>query len=457
VAVVCVLAGSGGAAASSHAAFPGANGRIAFVGSVEGDSEIYTVAADGSDERNHTRHPADDADPAFSPDGSRMAFYSFRDGPAEIYTMALDGSGVTRVTHNAAGNTDPAFSPDGSRIVFTSFRDGNAEIYAINADGSGQTRLTSNPAADAEPAFSPDGSKIVFHSFRDTTNPPQPEVYMMNADGTDQTRLTNNPEGNAEPAFSPDGSKVVFTSFRDGNYEIYLMNTDGSGQTRLTNTPTTPNSAAIARTVDAEPAFSPDGSKIAFRSTRDSTTSQLYAMNVDGTGVTPLTTSAGLKLGIEWGASSSAPLPALMPAPAPAPAPAQATDQTPASSPPTASLPTLPGRVPVSLAKARVSARQRGDRISIRVTGSLTKVGGGPCAGRVRVAVSSAGKPMARRAAGLGSACRYATTLTFATRTLPQRLRPRARRVIVKVSTSYGGNAQLAPDSAPSVRKRVIR
>jgi len=57
VAVVCVLVGSGGAAASSHAAFPGANGRIAFVGSVEGNSEIYTVAADGSDGRNHNAPP----------------------------------------------------------------------------------------------------------------------------------------------------------------------------------------------------------------------------------------------------------------------------------------------------------------------------------------------------------------------------------------------------------------
>jgi Tol biopolymer transport system component len=57
----------------------------------------------------------------------------------------------------------------------------------------------------------------------------------MNANGTGQTRLTSNPDYNGEPAWSPDGSEIAFTSYRDGNYEIYVMNTDGTGQTRLTN------------------------------------------------------------------------------------------------------------------------------------------------------------------------------------------------------------------------------
>ena len=57
----------------------------------------------------------------------------------------------------------------------------------------------------------------------------------MNADGTGQTRLTNNAAFDIEPAWSPDGTKIAFASDRDGNVEIYVMNADGTGQTRLTN------------------------------------------------------------------------------------------------------------------------------------------------------------------------------------------------------------------------------
>ncbi len=304
--VVWVIAALSDAASLSQAAFPGANGRIAFVSSISGNSEIYSVAADGSDARNHTNNPARDEDPAFSPDGSKIAFFSTRDGPAAIYTMNLNGTNVVRLTNDPAGDINPSFSPDGSRIAFTSFRDGAAEVYTMSVDGSDQRRLTSPPAANSKPVFSPNGSRIAFMSFRDSArNPPQPEIYVMNADGSGQTRLTST-DGNAVPSFSPDGSKIVFASVRDsspsgaGNYEIYIMNADGSMQTPLTTHPST--------VVDVDPAFSPDGSKIAFASTRDNRQPQIYTMNPDGSNIQPLIASPGAKTSTEWGVLSSAPL-----------------------------------------------------------------------------------------------------------------------------------------------------
>ena len=67
--------------------------------------------------------------------------------------MNADGTAQTRLTTDPAEDTQPAWSPDGSKIVFTSDRDGNGEIYLMNADGSGQTNLTNNPAYDSSPAW----------------------------------------------------------------------------------------------------------------------------------------------------------------------------------------------------------------------------------------------------------------------------------------------------------------
>ena len=86
---------------------------------------------------------------------ARIAFSSERDGNLEIYVMNADGTGQTRLTNNPAEDEEPAWSPDGTRIAFHSHHNGNREIYVMNADGSGQTRLTNNPADESEPAWSP--------------------------------------------------------------------------------------------------------------------------------------------------------------------------------------------------------------------------------------------------------------------------------------------------------------
>src|ERR687888_72816 len=71
----------------------------------------------------------------------KIAFSSFRDGNYEIYTMNADGSDQTRLTKE---DFYPFWSPDGTKILFSSFRDGNYEIYVMNADGSDQLNLTNN-------------------------------------------------------------------------------------------------------------------------------------------------------------------------------------------------------------------------------------------------------------------------------------------------------------------------
>jgi uncharacterized repeat protein (TIGR01451 family) len=264
-AAVALLAGAGPAGA----AFPGANGKLAFQSDRDGNDEIYIMNADGSGQTNLTNNGAFDGEPAWSPNGQKIAFESDRDGNSEVLLVGADGSHQGRLTINALFDGEPAWSPDGNKIAFQSNRDGNREIYVMNADGSSQINLTNNPDLDRAPVWSPDGQKIAFFSDRDENL----EIYVMNADGTGQTNLTNNAAGDQQPAWSPDGQKIAFQSTRDGNNEVYVMNADGTGQTRLTTNDSD----------DIRPAWSPDGQKIAFQSTREGN-SEIYVVNADGSG-----------------------------------------------------------------------------------------------------------------------------------------------------------------------------
>ena len=104
------------------------------------------------------------------------------------------------------------------------------------------------------------------------------DIYVMNADGSGTRRLTHNARYNAEPAWSPDGRKIAFRSTRNGNRDIYVMNADGSGKRNLTRNPAQ----------DGSPSWSPDGRRIAFISDRDGRL-EAHVMNADGSGQRSLT------------------------------------------------------------------------------------------------------------------------------------------------------------------------
>ena len=246
LALVLMLAVGAGPAG---AAFPGANGKIAFGDRTEiGEARISTVNPDGggltelTDLADLAGSQAFANGPVWSPDGTRLAFWSLRDGNAEIYTMNADGSGVRRLTNDLARDAGPAWSPDGTRIAFDSERDGNGEIYSISPVGTGLTNLTNFPEDGVGPSWSPDGSRIAFTSLE--SGDALAGIYTMNADGSGQRRLTNPTTGSDyAPAWSPDGTKLAFGSVRDyddsldNNPSLYVMNSDGTGQTVLMDGP----------------------------------------------------------------------------------------------------------------------------------------------------------------------------------------------------------------------------
>jgi len=113
------------------------------------------------------------------------------------------------------------------------------------------------------------------------------DIYTVNIDGTDVTRLTANTAGadDISPAWSPDGSRIAFTVIRSGDApSIYVMNPDGSNRVRLTSSG-----------YDYLPAWSPDGTKIAFNRGSDKGW-DVYVMKADGSNQLPLTTGGPASL-----------------------------------------------------------------------------------------------------------------------------------------------------------------
>lgn len=175
--------------------------------------EVRTVAGDHNGQLSHQDWPA------WSPDGRRFAFSSTHDGNQEIYTAAADGSDLVRLTQSPGLDAHPCWSPDGESILFATDRWGGLEIASVRPDGSGVTRLTESPGLDDYPAVAPDGKRIAFVSNRDG----QFEIYVMGADGSSPTNLTRSPARESFPTWTPDGTGVTFVSNRGRGFDIYTQ------------------------------------------------------------------------------------------------------------------------------------------------------------------------------------------------------------------------------------------
>ena len=161
----------------------------------------------------------------------------------------------------------------------------NPQVASVGEDGTvsgtgyGHARLTATaPGGKAATADVYVVGEIVVASSR--SGPGKYQLYSAERSNLAQfTKLSADTASASDPAFSPDGSRIAFVSLRDGNAEIYVMNADGSGSTRVTNDPLT----------DGRPSFTPDGQTIVFHSSRTAGKQQIWSVNVDGTGLTQLT------------------------------------------------------------------------------------------------------------------------------------------------------------------------
>ncbi len=141
--------------------------------------------------------------PAWSPDGELIAFTSQRGGNSDIWTVAVDGSHLRNLTtEEFALESDPSWSPDGAHIAFGSNRASSSkwggDIYVMGTDGRDVRRITFDDSAYA-PAWSPDGCGIAFNSGMSGTS----QIYVMRPDGSDIEQLTTSrPDAHGDPTIA---------------------------------------------------------------------------------------------------------------------------------------------------------------------------------------------------------------------------------------------------------------
>jgi Tol biopolymer transport system component len=209
-----------------------------------------------------------------------------REGRWELYVRNPDGSKAA-LGDSEIRVSQRSWSPDGEWIVFSARHVGNriGNLYLVHTDKSGLVQLTDDTTDDWAPAWSPDGARIAFVSIRNG----QPGIYVMEADGSNVIRLTDIGERSYPLCWSPDGTRIAFMYHGD-NFEIYVVDADGGNLTQLTTTRWQMDAPPPINPWSVEPAWSPDGTRIAFSSLRGvAPSTQIYVVDIDGSDLTRLT------------------------------------------------------------------------------------------------------------------------------------------------------------------------
>jgi Tol biopolymer transport system component len=198
--------------------------------------------------------------PVWSPDGNYLYYASNRGGNMNVWRIAINEK-----TGEVLGEPEAVTTPSSATWNFRFCRNGNSFVYVNNERRFLVYRLDFDPVQEKikglpEPVIqgtkklsfigpSPDGEWLAYGQTE-----PQSDLFVVRKDGSGMRQLTNDPYGDMSPAWSPDGKRIAFHSSRGGKGDIWMVNVDGSNLQQVTDD---------AGEMPAKPVWFPDGKRLA--------------------------------------------------------------------------------------------------------------------------------------------------------------------------------------------------
>ena len=256
--------------------------KIVFSSYRNGNSEIYMMNPDGSQQVRLTNHRASDFGPVCSPTGEEILFVSDRGGQRDLYIMRADGHGERPVFRTApAYRSYPAWSPDGKKFAYSEHNFGAelATIYTAKPDGTLVNRVVEIKSAEGgDPAWSADGTEIAFVVVDELFWASRQIRFINLKTRKQETLLPDDIPRMYQPAWSPVHNKIAFVWYRPGHRQqsIFIVNRDGSGLQQVVDV------------LALSPAWSPSGDELVYSQGTGNGT-QIFKINVITREVTQLT------------------------------------------------------------------------------------------------------------------------------------------------------------------------
>ncbi len=272
------------------------------------DYDLYTINPDGSNKTKLTNFGKFINHPVWSPDRSRIVYCARTDENRDkIFIMTADGREKRQLTFGESDDKFPTWSPDGKQIAYISYRDKVPNLFVMDDRGNNVKQLTFVSKGDTVlwPIWSPKGN-VIAYTYNKAGEDIDERLWIIKPDGTDAKELlsSNNKDlSDAEPAWSPDGKIIYFLSNRTKQMEIWKFDYEkwlkvlaekGSVSNEDIDLKRISNLFAVGIFPEHRPRVSPDGRKIVFYGVgRDwkNIGTNLYTLNVDGSGLTNITKS----------------------------------------------------------------------------------------------------------------------------------------------------------------------
>jgi Tol biopolymer transport system component len=262
---------------------------VLYSGQESGNRDIYLLSTSGQNPINLTADsPAEDDEPAASPDGERIAFRSSREGGG-IFVMGRTGEGVRRLTPTDVRDAyNPAWSPDGTEVAYTTENvqltpmngEGVSGLWIVNVNTGRQRKLDVGDAMQA--SWSPHGQRIAYVSRQQLLGGPGTagstgwmKIRTVPAGGGPAVLATTGKATDWSPVWAPDGKHLFFVSNRGGSMNLWRVAIDEQSGKPLGE----PEPITTPAPFLAHPSISADGRRIAY--TAVSETQNIQRLSLD--------------------------------------------------------------------------------------------------------------------------------------------------------------------------------